>query len=209
MNRHHFTSCDKCVLSVANKWNVNIYTVNKYKREKCKYWYVLIFDYSHFVVLDIGPYSALNSEQDFCLWYGELWSTLIFLFILISFLQLCCPIGVAPMEKSSCLPWGKPAPTESRYTTYGAYWMFKCFHNPPNSDLDYGIFNVRTDVNACDCVRGCTDTVRESALKVDSGRKIYCCTRESNQGIEPGNPTRESMLYQLSSIPTSLCDWLT
>ena len=23
--------------------------------------------------------------------------------------------------------------------------------NPPNYDMDYGIFNVRTDVNACDC----------------------------------------------------------
>ena len=38
--------------------------------------------------------------------------------------------------------------------------------------MDYGAFNVRTDVNACDCARGPTDTVRESALKVDSGRKI-------------------------------------
>ena len=31
-----------------------------------------------------------------------------------------------------------------------------------------GIFDVRTDVDACDC------TVRESALEVDSGRKIPC-----------------------------------
>ena len=27
---------------------------------------------------------------------------------------------------------------------------------------------------------GCTDTVRESALKADSGRKIPCCTGDSN-----------------------------
>ena len=46
--------------------------------------------------------------------------------------------------------------------------------------MDSGIFNVRTDVNACDCTRGCTDTVRESALKVDSGREIPCHTKESN-----------------------------
>ena len=38
--------------------------------------------------------------------------------------------------------------------------------------MDYGIFNMRTDVNACDCARGCTDTVRESALKVDSVREF-------------------------------------
>ena len=46
-----------------------------------------------------------------------------------------------------------------------------CCHNPPNSDMDYRIFIVRTDVNACYCTRGCTDTERESALKVDSGKK--------------------------------------
>ena len=58
--------------------------------------------------------------------------------------------------------------------------MFYCFHNSTNSDMDYGILNVRTDVTACVCARGCTDTVKESALKVDSGRKIPRCTGESN-----------------------------
>ena len=29
--------------------------------------------------------------------------------------------------------------------------------------------------------RGCTNTVRESTLKVDSGRKILCFTRESDR----------------------------
>ena len=46
--------------------------------------------------------------------------------------------------------------------------------------MDYGIFNVRTDINARDCTRGCTDTVRESAVKFDSGRKIPCRTGELN-----------------------------
>ena len=57
----------------------------------------------------------------------------------------------------------------------------------------YRIFKVRTDVNACNCTRRCTDTIRESALKVDSWRKkkslaapgnrtcvsgvlVWCCT---------------------------------
>ena len=39
-----------------------------------------------------------------------------------------------------------------------------------------GIFNVRTEVTACDCTRDWTDTVREYSLKVDSGRKIPCRT---------------------------------
>ena len=52
--------------------------------------------------------------------------------------------------------------------------------NPPNSDMDSRIFIVCTDVNACHCTWGCTGTERESALKVDSGKKIPYCTGESN-----------------------------
>ena len=37
---------------------------------------------------------------------------------------------------------------------------FSVFYNPPNSDMECRIFNVRTDVNVCDCIRGCTDTVK-------------------------------------------------
>ena len=62
---------------------------------------------------------------------------------------------------------------------------------------DYGIFNMRTDVNARDCTRGCKDTVSESALKVDSGRKIPCRIGESNLCRRRAGP----MLYQLSYIP--------
>ena len=34
--------------------------------------------------------------------------------------------------------------------------------------MDYRIFNMHTDVNACDCTRGCMDTVDKAAVKVDS-----------------------------------------
>ena len=109
-----------------------------------------------------------------------------------------CPYGISPMGNSGCLLWGKPAVTESCYPTYSTCWMFLCFHNPSNSGMDYGIFNVRTDVNACNYTWRCTDTEGESALKVDSRRKIPCRTRESNlrqwhAGL---------MLYQLSYLPT-------
>ena len=63
--------------------------------------------------------------------------------------------------------------------------------------MENGNSNVRTDVNACDCTRGCADTVRESAQKVDSGRKITCRTGESNLRRQRASP----MLYQLSYIP--------
>ena len=75
--------------------------------------------------------------------------------------------------------------------------VFQWFHNSPNSDMDYRIFNVRTGVNACDCTRWCTNTVRESALKVDFGRKVPCRTEESNLRQQRASPT----LYQLSYIP--------
>ena len=64
--------------------------------------------------------------------------------------------------------------------------------------MDYGIFNVRTDVDACSYTRGRTDTLRESALKVDSGRKIPCRTGELNLRRQRAGP----MFYQLSYIPT-------
>ena len=56
------------------------------------------------------------------------------------------------------------------------------------------IFNVRAVVNAGDCTRGCTDTVRESAANIDSGRKISCRTEESNLPQQRAGPT----LYQRS-----------
>ena len=75
-----------------------------------------------------------------------------------------------------------------RYPNYHACWVCVCFHNPPNSDVDYGIFNVRTDVNAFNCTRGCTDIVEESALKFDSRRKISCHTRELNLHRQHASP---------------------
>ena len=49
--------------------------------------------------------------------------------------------------------------------------------------MDYGIFNVHRDVNACECTRRVTATVRQPALKVDSGRK-----KKKNLAA-PGNRT--------------------
>ena len=51
-------------------------------------------------------------------------------------------------------------------------------------------------MHACDWTRRCTDTLRESALKVDFGRRISCLTGESNL------PQRRAGLpTQLSYIP--------
>ena len=47
---------------------------------------------------------------------------------------------------------------------------------------------------------GCSDTVRESALKVDSGRKIPCRTEQSNLPQRRAGPA----LYQLSYTPVPM-----
>ena len=64
--------------------------------------------------------------------------------------------------------------------------------------MDYRIFKP---VHRCECMwlhtGGCTDTVRWSALEVDSGKKIPCRSGESSL-----HQRRDSlMLYQLSYIP--------
>ena len=40
------------------------------------------------------------------------------------------------------------------FVTYGACWVGLCCHNPPNPVMDYRIFIVCTDVNACICIWG-------------------------------------------------------
>ena len=96
--------------------------------------------------------------------------------------RLMTCVGISPMGNLGCLPWGKLTVTDSGYPSHGACWLFWCLHNLPNAwhgVMDYRIFNVRKDVDACGCTTGYTDTVRESALKVDTGIKIPCFTRES------------------------------
>ena len=62
--------------------------------------------------------------------------------------QLYCLVGISSTGNSSCFPLGKPAETESRYPTYGTGLVFYF--------MDYEIFNVRMNINACDCTWGCT-----------------------------------------------------
>ena len=69
--------------------------------------------------------------------------------------------------------------------------------------MDYRIFNVRTDVNACSCTRGCTDAVRESALRVDSGikKKLKIKNPLRYRGIEPASATCRSDALQPELYP--------
>ena len=76
------------------------------------------------------------------------------------------------MGDSGWVPRGKPAATELGYPTYDSCRvLFSVSIIRRTLDMDYRILNVHTGVNACNCTRACKDIVRESALKVDSGRK--------------------------------------
>ena len=81
--------------------------------------------------------------------------------ILTSFYNRIVPMGFLPREIRVAFP-GESRLGQSRATQPTVHaGCFIILHNPSDSDMDYGIFNVHTDVNACFCTRGCTDTVRE------------------------------------------------
>ena len=46
------------------------------------------------------------------------------------------------------VPW-KSQLQQFCHPTHSACWVYQCFHNPPNSDMDYGILNVHNVVFFC------------------------------------------------------------
>ena len=78
--------------------------------------------------------------------------------------------------------------------------LTNCCHNPPKSDMNYRIVIVRTDVNACDCTRGCTDTRKRGCSESWLWEKIPCRTGESN--LRQGrNGTRSDALTNWATSP--------
>ena len=55
---------------------------------------------------------------------------------------------------------------------------------------------------------GFTDTVRESALKVDSRRNPPCCTEESNLRRQRAGPMLRKQSYIPIHIPVTKKKWL-
>ena len=69
------------------------------------------------------------------------------------------------------------APTELLF--FSACWVFSCFCNPPNSDMDYRTFNVRTWSFLCVCIHmGGGHTDRESGhFWLRKTLKMFLCPR--------------------------------
>ena len=109
-------------------------------------------------------------------------------FCLLPFLQTFSPRYVF-FFKSTSLPlagnfgrltWVRHSSPKSSATHFYQCVQCFCVSRQWRGCQSFGIFKVHTDFDACGWTRGCTDTVRESALKVGSGEKISCRTWDSN-----------------------------
>ena len=96
------------------------------------------------------------------------WS--FFVVVVVSFLQPCCPNGISPMGNLGCFPQGKPAVTEFHDPTYGACGCFSVsiIHQTPS--WSRGSLTCTLMLMRAIAYGGVQTHVRESALKVDSGR---------------------------------------
>ena len=121
------------------------------------------------------------------------------------FLQLNCPFRIFPKGYSGFFPWGKPAVTVAlpNLCSHAGCLSVSIIH-PTLTWTTGSLTCTQMWMHATEHKQH-VDTVKESALKVDSGRKIPCRTGESNQRRRRAGPT----LYQLSYIPTHtlrVCD---
>ena len=111
------------------------------------------------------------------------------------------------------IPWGKCRPPylgmatvyssrkSSANQSYSACWVFTCFCNPPNSDMDYRIFNVRTWSFLCVRIHmrvGHTDRKSARCFWLGGGlSKFFMCSwRDLKLGHRSPTP------YQLSHPAT-------
>ena len=112
-----------------------------------------------------------------------------------TFYNCIVPMGFLPCEIWVVFPGESQL---QRYSAYGACFSVSII--PPNSDMDYRIFNVNTDVTAYDCTRGCTDTRKRVCTESWLWEKKPSRTGESNLRPQRASP----MLYRLSYILTVL-----
>ena len=104
---------------------------------------------------------------------------IVFYFLLFFFLllQLYCPNRISPMGNSDCFSWGKPAVTELPYPAHCKCWVFS--DSIINRILTWTTVSLMCAQMLMHAIAH-EDTERESALKVDCGKKIPRHTGEPN-----------------------------
>ena len=107
----------------------------------------------------------------------------------------------SPLGNLGCFAGGKPAVTELHYPTHSAFWVFF------SVSIIHWTLTWTTGSLTCAHMlmhmtahRGVLTHVRESALKVDSRRKIPF----SQQGIEPASAAWQSNAVPISYVPIPL-----
>ena len=85
-----------------------------------------------------------------------------------------------------------------------ACWLFSCIHNPPNSDMDYWIFNVRTWSFVCARMHTGglgTPTVSQHNLFDSENLKRFACALDGIQTFDlwiSTEPTRHPKIRYVS-----------
>ena len=120
------------------------------------------------------PYPGINETRtQNASWLRSLLS--FFFFFFFFFFNSHCPLP----EIRVALPGKVQQPQEQRYLFLSVCAVFSCVQTMVRLPVFGGLKCAHILMHAI-AHGGCTDTERESALKVDSGRKIPCRTGDSN-----------------------------
>ena len=82
-----------------------------------------------------------------------------FFYFFTLFFTIILQMGFLPWEIRVAFPRESQLPQSRATQPTVPAGCFSVSIFPANSDMDHGIFHVRTNVNAFDCTRECTDTV--------------------------------------------------
>ena len=105
---------------------------------------------------------------------------LFLLFYFMLFYNCIVPLGLFPREIQVAFPVESQLPrSRAAHATVHA-WRSSVFVTHRTLAWTTGSLTCAHMVMHAIALGGCMDTVRESAVTVDSGRELRCCTGESN-----------------------------
>ena len=117
-----------------------------------------------------------------------------------------CILFIIPLGKFGTPYRGKATAAATVALPTQSCWVFSCFRNPPNCDMDCRIFSVRTWSFLCVHIYtqgvGHTDNESTQQFWLEKTSTIFCCAPEGvrTSGLWISNPT----LSQLSHPVTPL-----